>query len=100
MSTISLTVEQGMNNSTNLLNGLSGKFDSSNKYCSKYVPDANITAPLMFVSYEFIQNFVEYSMVNFKDWSNVQVDKSKIRSDLLQFKLLDLEYIVDGLFDY
>ena len=39
-------------------------------------------------------------MVNFKDWSNVQIDKSTIRSNLLQFKLLDLEYVVDGLFDF
>ena len=89
-----------MKNTSNLLNGLSGKFVSANKYCSKYVPDANITTPVMFISYEFIQNFVEYSMVNFKDWSNVQIDKSTIRSNLLQFKLLDLEYVVDGLFDF
>lgn len=53
----------------------------------------------MFISTEFIQNFIDFSIVNYKNWSNIEINKKSSRSELLQFRLLDLEYIVDGLLE-
>jgi hypothetical protein len=51
----------------------------------------------MFISTEFIQNFIDFSIVNYKNWSDIQISKDSSMSQLLQFRLLDLEYIVNGL---
>ncbi len=38
-------------------------------------------------------------MVTFGGWQNVVVDKRSVRSTLLQWRLLDLDFVVDGLWN-
>lgn len=53
----------------------------------------------MFITKEFIQNFVEHNVNTFAGWQNVKADKTTVRSNILQWQLLDLEYVVDGLWN-
>ena len=50
ISTLSIVLTDGTDGNKDLMNGISGKLQSLGKYCSSYVPDANNTSPLMFIS--------------------------------------------------
>lgn len=85
VSTLSISV----NAQNSLLNGLSGKLPV-NQFCSNFTPDFTNTGSNMFIPVEFMQNFISYSINNFKDWKSVMFDKSWIRSNIIQFLLPDL----------
>jgi len=78
------------------INGMAGKLPTSS-YCSSFTPNFSMSSANMFISKEFIQNFAETTFNDFPAWKNLKIDNST--SDILQFYLADLEYVVGGLYD-
>lgn len=82
-----------------LTNGIAGKLPQNNTLCSKFVPDFTNTGAIEFITKEFVQNFVAYSISTYPGWKNIRMDKKSIMSTMFQWELLDLEYVVDGLWN-
>ncbi len=82
-----------------LTNGMTGKLPANNKYCGVYEPDFAAHGGELFFTKEFIQNFIEYNVVSFGGWQNIKADKTSTRSTLLQWRLLDLDFVIDGLWN-
>lgn len=80
-----------------IVNGLSGMLPQGNKYCSSLVPDFSVHGGRLFITKEFLQNFVDYNVMAFSGWQNIMISKSTVRSTFMQWELLDLDFLVDGL---
>jgi hypothetical protein len=77
---------------------MSGRLPQGNSQCTQFVPNFEGTGATLYFSKEFVQNFVEYNIAAFAGWKNIKIAKdSKINSRLIQWQLLDLDFIVDGL---
>jgi hypothetical protein len=40
---------------------------------------------------------IQYSSVNYKNWTNINVNSSWIRSKVFKYRLIDLQYVVNGI---
>lgn len=94
LSTVTFTTKD-----TSLTSGMTGKLPQGNSFCSQFVPDFTNTGASLFFSKEFAQNFVQYNIAAYPGWKNLRIDKKSVRSNLFQWELLDLEFIVDGLWN-
>jgi hypothetical protein len=92
LSTVSFSTKD-----TSLTSGMAGKLPQGNTFCSEFVPDFTNTGASLFINKEFVQNFVDYNVATYPGWKNLRIDKKSVRSYLFQWELLDLEFIVDGL---
>lgn len=92
VSTSSTTVTVAQN--TDVINGISGAIKDAT-HCSGFVP--NFDKGSTFYSYEFMQNMIDYSIKNYAAWKQVPINKNNIRTDIFQFKLLDLQYVLDNI---
>lgn len=84
---------------TSLTNGMIGKLPKGNSFCNQFVPDFTNTGASLYFSKEFIQNFIEYNIVAYPGWKNIKIDMTTVRTKMLQWQLLDLDFIVDGLWN-
>ena len=96
---IDLSILSYSSKDTSLTSGMIGKLPQGNSFCSQFVPDFTDTGASLYFSKEFIQNFVGYSIANYSGWKNIKVDKTTVRTTMLQWQLLDLDFIVDGLWN-
>ena len=100
VSTKDISSEETSNETADLINGISGQL-SKNTYCSQYTPNFTGTGANMFISYEFMQNAVDYSIENYDSWKNILYSKkASSYVPILQFMVADHEFLVDGLVQY
>ena len=46
-----------------------------------------------------IYNVAQYTLLNYQNYQNININSSWIRSRVFQFRLIDLEYAIKGLLD-
>ena len=63
--------------------------------CPKGIPKSNDKYKL-FMSMPFVMSFAQAVVDKYTGFKNVQIDAASIRTDTFQFKLVDLEYVLDG----
>lgn len=44
-------------------------------------------------------NVAQYTLQNYENYQNININSSWIRSRIFQFKVIDLEYAIEGLLD-
>lgn len=52
-----------------------------------------------FISMEFIQNFAKAVVDRYSNYKNVLINESWVRTENFQFKLVDLEYVLTGVYE-
>eukprot|EP00919_Chromeraceae_sp_WS-2016_P057331 GHVR01135880.1.p1 GENE.GHVR01135880.1~~GHVR01135880.1.p1 ORF type:complete len:168 (+),score=3.90 GHVR01135880.1:357-860(+) len=80
-----------------LVNGMKGS-NTKTEYCLNETPSF-IDGYHTFYSWPFIQNMMAETVNTYKPYQDVNVNSSWIRSRVLQFRLIDLEYVVDHVLD-
>jgi hypothetical protein len=74
--------------------GYVGTVSDTGRHCPPGFPSPR-TSSKMLITFEFIQNFAEYAITQLP---TVQLN-SNTPSTTFQFRLIDLEYILNGIFD-
>lgn len=53
----------------------------------------------MFISRQFIQSFAQTVVDRYTPYKNILINGSWVRTETFQFRLVDLEYVLAGVYD-